>query len=148
MLTLFRIYASSVSLFSHLSFYCFWREITVIKAEVTAQADDVILNSGKSELFVQTRLTEKYVPDCFIMLSCFIMSPELTTENIVSVSGLFTKWSSRKTIRKKNSVAETPARVFLFASGRAHSVRNELNLAQHANLDTCYTGYPCQQKCK
>ena len=32
-----------------------------IIAEVTAQADDVILNSGKSEVFVQTKLTGKYV---------------------------------------------------------------------------------------
>ena len=32
-----------------------------IKPEVTAQADDAILNSGKSELFVQVKLTEKNV---------------------------------------------------------------------------------------
>ena len=30
-----------------------------IRAEVTALADDVILYSGKSELFVQIKLTEK-----------------------------------------------------------------------------------------
>ena len=30
-----------------------------IRAEVTAQADDAILNSGKSELFVQIKLIEK-----------------------------------------------------------------------------------------
>ena len=32
-----------------------------IRAEVMAQADDSILNSGKSELFVQIKLTEKNV---------------------------------------------------------------------------------------
>ena len=44
-----------------------------IRAEVTAQADYVILNSGKSELFVQIKVTEKYIPAaklCYVALEC------------------------------------------------------------------------------
>ena len=71
---------------------------------------------------MQIKLTEKDVPDTFIMLCCFGMSLDLTTENLASVSGFFIKWSSRKT--KKNDVAKTLARVLLFAPARAHSVMN------------------------
>ena len=44
-----------------------------IRAEVTAQADYIILYSGKSELFIQIKLTEKYVTGaqlCYATLEC------------------------------------------------------------------------------
>ena len=39
-----------------------------IRAEVATQADDVILYSGRSELFVVMKLTEKDVPGACVML--------------------------------------------------------------------------------
>ena len=55
------------------------------------------------------------------MLCFFRMSLEHTTENMASVSGIFVNCGVRAK-QKKNCVTETPARVFLFGSARAHSV--------------------------
>ena len=58
-------------------------------------------------------------------MSCYSrMSLQHTTEKDASVSGPFIKWSSRKTIKITALAAETPARVFLFASASANSVMN------------------------
>ena len=62
------------------------------------------------------------------------MELEQTNEKMASVSGNFVKWISCKTIKELRCWGSgTPARVFLFASARAHSTI-VLNLAQHANL--------------
>ena len=64
-----------------------------IGAEVTAQANDITLYSGKSELFVKIKLPRK-CPRHLIMVRVDIMSLEHTTKKMASVSGPFIKWSS------------------------------------------------------
>ena len=66
------------------------------------------------------------------MLCCSRMSLELTTEKMASVSGPFIKWNLRRTIKRETCLPES------CLNPRAYSLRHGLNLAQHANLDSCY----------
>ena len=89
----------------YISFSCFLCTYQ-LSAEVAAQADNVILYPGKSELFVQIKLTEKRCRRRLIMLCCPRMSLEPTNEKTASVSGPFIKCSSRKTMKSKMRLPE------------------------------------------
>ncbi len=66
------------------------------------------------------------------MLCCPRMSLEHMTEKMASVSGPFIKWSLRKTVKRETRLPELSIPVCF----RACPFRHELNLAQHANLDS------------
>ena len=66
------------------------------------------------------------------MLCCPGMLLEYTTGKMASVSGPFIKWTSRITINRETRLPESCFNPIVC------SLRHELNLAQHANLDSCY----------
>ena len=65
------------------------------------------------------------------------MSLEHTTEKLASVSGPFIKWNSRKTVKIEARLPES------CMNPCAYILSHELNLAQHTNLDSCYSCVHC-----
>ena len=66
------------------------------------------------------------------MVCCSRMSLEHTTEKMASVSEPFIKYTKCKTIKRETLLPES------CLNPQAYSLRHELNLAEHANLDSCY----------
>ena len=65
----------------------------------------------------------------------YVMQFYNITEKIPSVSGPFIKWSSCKTIKREMRLPESCLNPW------AYVLRHELNLEQHANLDSCYSRF-------
>ena len=118
--------------------YLFWPKydlgiaVVSIIAEVTAQADYVISILEQFELFVQIKLTENYVT-CLslIMLCCSRMSLEHMTDSF-SIRA-FHQMEFAQDNKKRDMLIRV-----LFESVPVYSLRHELHLTQHANLDGCY----------
>ena len=102
-----------------------------IRAKVRTQADYVILYS-KVELFVQIKLPTKYVTGT--LLCCAVLECHWNTrlKRQLQCRGPFIKWSSCKTIKRETRLPESRL------NPPTYSLCHQLNLAQHANLDSCY----------
>ena len=87
---------------------------------MTAQAIYAILYSGKSDLFIQIKLTRQALMSC-----CYRMSLEHPTEKMI-------KWNSCKTVIRETGLPEN----FCFNPRLVNP--SWTYLAQHDNLDSCY----------